>query len=85
MRKEVEDLEKALHQAEKGYVLVEEPEVDPNELESPVHAREKEKRILGTLGHYDSKTVGLTEFLVNLCAVGVQNTLTKYSISGYTL
>jgi len=46
---------------------------------SPEHVRENEKKVIGKLGQYDHKAVAFAEYLVNICSIGIQNTLLKYS------
>jgi len=48
-----------------------------NEEMSPEHARQTEKNVVGKLGQYNQKSVNLAEYLVNVCTIGLQNTLTK--------
>ncbi len=76
-KKLVEQLEKTLHSIQNELVLVEEAPQSQREDASPDHVRENEKKIIGNLGHYDHKSVQFAEYWVNLCSLGVQNTLSK--------
>jgi len=70
-------LEKNLAAKQESFVLMDDSEESATEDASPEHVRESEKKVIGKLTHYDQKAVNFAEFLVNICSVGVQNTLLK--------
>jgi len=69
-------METELNSFQREFILMEERKERDEEM-SPEHARQTEKNVVGKLGQYNQKAVGMAEYLVNICTIGLQNTLIK--------